>query len=70
LNRIESHFGAIDEFVCKNTDYLDWDVFGLAMAEHIRHATHPKPEPSARSKPRSGCATAPIGRRSLLPLAA
>ncbi len=42
LNRIESHFGAIDEFVCKNADYLDWDVFGLAMAEHIRYRNSPE----------------------------
>ena len=42
LNRIESHFGAIDEFVCKNADYLDWDAFGLAMAEHIRHRNTPQ----------------------------
>ncbi len=41
LNRIESHFGAIDEFVCKNADYLDWDAFGFAMAEHIRHRNSP-----------------------------
>jgi len=42
LNRIESHFGAIDEFVCKNADYLDWDAFGLAMAEHIRYRNSPE----------------------------
>jgi len=42
LNRIESTFGAIDEFVCKNADYLDWDSFGLAMAEHIRHRNTPE----------------------------
>lgn len=41
LNRIESHFGAIDEFVCKNADYLDWNAFGVAMAEHIRHRNTP-----------------------------
>jgi len=41
LNRIESTFGAIDEFVCKNTDYLDWDVFGHALAEHVRHRNSP-----------------------------
>ena len=37
LNRIESTFGAIDEFVCKNADYLDWDAFGHALADHVRH---------------------------------
>lgn len=41
LNRIESHFGAIGEFVVKNADYLDWDAFGLAMAEHIRYRNDP-----------------------------
>src|SRR5712691_4402011 len=41
LNRIESHFGVIDEFVCKNADYLDWDAFGFALAEHIRHRNSP-----------------------------
>ena len=42
LNRIESHFGAIDEFVCKNADYLDWDAYGFAMAAHIRHRNSPE----------------------------
>ena len=42
LNRIESHFGPIDEFVCKNSDYLDWDSFGLAIANHIRHRNTPE----------------------------
>ena len=42
LNRIESHFGAIDEFVCKNADYLDWDAYGFAMAEHIRYRNTPE----------------------------
>ena len=37
LNRIESHFGAIDEFVCKNADYLDWDAFGYALARHVSY---------------------------------
>ena len=41
LNRIESHFGAIGEFVVKNADYLDWDAFGFAMAEHIRYRNEP-----------------------------
>ncbi len=41
LNRIESTFGAIDEFVCKNTDYLDWDAFGHALADHVRHRNSP-----------------------------
>ncbi len=41
LNRIESTFGAIDEFVCKNADYLDWDAFGSALAEHVRYRNSP-----------------------------
>jgi transposase len=41
LNRIESHFGAIGEFVVKNADYLDWHSFGLAMANHIRYRNDP-----------------------------
>jgi transposase len=41
LNRIESTFGAIDEFVCKNADYLDWDAFGSALADHVRHRNSP-----------------------------
>ncbi len=41
LNRIESTFGALDEFVCKNTDYLDWDAFGHALADHVRHRNSP-----------------------------
>jgi transposase len=41
LNRIEATFGAIDEFVCKNADYLDWDAFGYALAEHVRHRNSP-----------------------------
>ncbi|MBA3433244.1 MAG: IS630 family transposase [Actinobacteria bacterium] len=42
LNRIESHFGAIGEFVVKNSDYLDWDSFGHAMAAHIRYRNQPE----------------------------
>ena len=41
LNRIESTFGAIDEFVCKNADYLDWDAFGYALADYVRHRNSP-----------------------------
>jgi transposase len=41
LNRIEATFGAIDEFVCKNADYLDWDAFGHALADHVRHRNTP-----------------------------
>jgi transposase len=41
LNRIEATFGALDEFVCKNSDYLDWDAFGHALADHVRHRNSP-----------------------------
>ncbi len=41
LNRIESHFGAIGEFVVKNADYLDWDSFALAMSKHISYRNDP-----------------------------
>ena len=41
LNRIEATFGTIDEFVCKNTDYLDWDAFGHALARHVQHRNSP-----------------------------
>ena len=41
LNRIEATFGAIDEFVCKNADYLDWDAFTHALADHVRHRNSP-----------------------------
>ncbi len=41
LNRIEATFGTIDEFVCKNADYLDWDAFGHALADHVRHRNSP-----------------------------
>jgi transposase len=41
LNRIEATFGAIDEFVCKNADYLDWDAHGYALAAHVRHRNSP-----------------------------
>jgi transposase len=41
LNRIESTFGAIDEFVCRNTDYLDWNSYALAIATHVRHRNDP-----------------------------
>jgi transposase len=41
LNRIEGHFWAINEFVVKNADYPDWDVFAKAMADHIRYRNGP-----------------------------
>jgi hypothetical protein len=41
LNRIERHFGAIGEFVVKNADYLDWDRFSLAIANHLSYRNNP-----------------------------
>jgi transposase len=41
LNRIEATFGALDEFVCKNADYLDWDAFEHALANHVRYRNNP-----------------------------
>jgi transposase len=41
LNRIESHFWAISEFVVKNADYPDWNTFAEAMARHIRYRNGP-----------------------------
>jgi hypothetical protein len=41
LNRIEATFGGIDEFVCKNADYLDRDAFGFVLAEHVRYRNSP-----------------------------
>ncbi len=26
---------------CKNADFLDWDAFGYALAEHIRYRNDP-----------------------------
>ena len=42
LNRIESHFGAIGEFVVKNADYLDRDSFALATSKHISYRNDPQ----------------------------
>ena len=37
LNRIESHFRPIQEFVLNNTDYRDWDTAQRAVADYITH---------------------------------
>jgi transposase len=37
LNRIESHFRPIQEFVFNNTDYPDWDTAQRGMANYITH---------------------------------
>lgn len=41
LNRIEAHFRPITEFVVNNADYLDWDAFQHALADHVRHRNGP-----------------------------
>lgn len=41
LNRIECHFFPIAEFVVKNSDYPNWDVFATAMGDHILHRNGP-----------------------------
>jgi transposase len=41
LNRIECHFGPIQEFVFNNADYLDWDAASFALARHIRYRNGP-----------------------------
>jgi transposase len=68
LNRIEATFGAIDEFVCKNADYLDWDAFGHALADHVRHRNSPtererrKIEAAKRRQRRSARINTELGR--------
>jgi transposase len=37
LNRIESHFRPIQEFVFNNTDYPDWATAQRALADYITH---------------------------------
>ena len=37
LNPVECHFSALTQFVVANADYLDWDAFGYALAQHIRY---------------------------------
>jgi transposase len=37
LNRIESHFRPIQEFVFNNTDYPDWNTAQRALADYITH---------------------------------
>jgi transposase len=37
LNRIESHFRPIQEFVFNNTDYPNWDTAQKALANYITH---------------------------------
>ena len=41
LNRIECHFLPISEFVVKNADYLDWDAFAHALADHVTYRNGP-----------------------------
>src|SRR5712692_11167453 len=37
LNPVECHFSALTEFVVANADYIDWDAFGYALANHVRY---------------------------------
>jgi len=37
LNPVECHFSALSQFVVCNADYLDWDAFGYALAQHVRY---------------------------------
>ena len=37
LNPVEYHFSALTQFVVANADYLDWDAFGYALANHVRY---------------------------------
>jgi transposase len=37
LNPVECHFAALTEFVLCNADYLDWEAFGHALAQHVRY---------------------------------
>lgn len=45
LNRIECHFGPIQEFVFNNTDYLDWDAARHALAGYTRYRNGPYRDP-------------------------
>jgi transposase len=69
LNRIEATFGAIDEFVCKNADYLDWDAFAHALADHVRHRNNPAERErrkleAARRRQRRAATTTPNLKRA------
>jgi transposase len=37
LNPVECPFAALTEFVVCNADYLDWEAFGYALAQHVRY---------------------------------
>jgi hypothetical protein len=45
LNRIECHFGPIQEFVFNNTDYLDWESARHALANYTRYRNGPHRDP-------------------------
>ena len=70
LNRIESTFGAIDQFVCKNADYRDWDTFEQALAEHVRHRNSPAERERRKVEAASRLARRTAKRESQLALAA
>ena len=42
LNPVECHLSAPTTFVVSNADYLDWDAFGYALAQHVlyRNSDH------------------------------
>ena len=37
LNPVECHFSALTQFVVANADYLNWDAFDYALANHVRY---------------------------------
>jgi transposase len=37
LNPVECHFSALTAFVVANADYIDWDAFAYALAQHVRY---------------------------------
>lgn len=41
LNPVECHFFPIGEFVVNNADYLNWDAFAWALAQHVQHRNGP-----------------------------
>jgi hypothetical protein len=45
LNRIECHFGPIQEFVFNNADYLDWAAARHALADYTRYRNGPYRDP-------------------------
>jgi transposase len=69
LNRIESTFGAIDQFVCKNADYPDWNAFEKALAEHARYRNSPAERERRKAEAATRHARRTAKRKSQLALA-